>query len=185
MARRHWSEDDAVIVARYKGLVYQLAFKSWYQLPVSVKLWVSPEDLVADAYLYILSHAKYHYKGHRAMKSTFLWTGVSNLFLNFALKHQTKKRFGWQVPLEEMEWLGKKDANIAQHEALDALARTYREASQGCRRGIKQWFGQENTKPRRTEKERQLYEEFRLLAQKNGLTRDDCRELMRCGVWIP
>ncbi len=185
MKKRTWSGSDVVNIEQYKKMVLQLAFKCWRQLPVSVKMWVDPEDLVADAYVYILAWAKFRYKESRAGKSTFLWTGVSNLYLNFALKHQAKKRFGWRIPLEDVQWLGKQDKKIAEKEALDALSRIYSEASKPCRNRIKSWFGQEMVRARRSEKERRVYEEFSLLAKKNGLTRDDCRELMRGGVWIP
>lgn len=185
MIKRTWSGSDMAIIDQYKRMVYQLAFKSWRQLPASVKMWVDPEDLVADAYLYILAWAKFKYKRTRAGKSTFLWTGVSNLYLNFALKHQAKKRFGWRVPLEDIEWFGRKDKKIAEKESLDALSRIYSEASEDCRGRIKKWFGQEPVKTKRSEKERRIYTEFYQLAKKNGLSKDDCRELMRGGVWIP
>jgi hypothetical protein len=185
MAKRTtWNEHDIAVIEQYKKMVYQLAFKSWRQLPVSVRMWVDPEDLVADAYVYILALAKFSYQKNRAGKSTFLWTGISNLFLNFALKHQAKKRFGWHVPLEDVNWLGKQDKKIAEKESLDALSRIYAEASEDCRDRIKKWFGQTAVKTRRSKKERQFYEEFCFLAKKNGLTKEDCRELMRGGVWI-
>lgn len=185
MARRKWNESDVIEIEQYKKMIYKLAFRSWKQLPVSVKMWVDPEDLIADAYLYILACAKYSYKGTRAGKSTFLWTGISNLFLNFALKHQAKKRFGWRVPLEDIEWFGRQDKKIIEREALVALSRIYLEASEDCRDRIKIWFGQETVRAKRSEKEKQIYTEFYVLAKKNGLSRDDCRELMRGGVWIP
>jgi DNA-directed RNA polymerase specialized sigma24 family protein len=185
MAKRTWSETDEVVIEKYKGMIYKLAFKSWRQLPASVKMWVEPEDLVADAYVAILANAKFRYKKTQSSVSTFLWIGISNLFLNFALKHQVKKRLGWRVPLEDIEWFGKSDAKIAEREALDALARTYFEASEDCRARIKKWFGQVPVRAKRSEKEKQFYQEFCRLAKKNGLTKNDCRELMRGGVLIP
>lgn len=185
MTKSSWHGSDESIIKQYRGMVYQLAFKSWRQLPISVKLWVDVDDLVAEAYVYILAWAKFRYKGELAGKTTFLWTGISNLYLNFALKHQARKRFGWRIPLEDINWLGKTDKKIAENEALDALARVYREASENCRKQIKRWFGQEAVRAKRSEKERKIYKEFCGLAKKNGLTKEDCRELMRGGVWIP
>ena len=185
MGKRTRTDEDVAILKQYRGLIYKLAFKSWRQLPASVKMWVEPEDLVADAYLFILASAKFSYKKARAGRSTFLWTGVSNLYLNFALKHQAKKRFGWRIPIEDVQWVGKSDTKIAEKESLDALSRIYFEASEECRRGIKKWFGQEPVRAKRSEKEKRIYGEFYQLAKKNGLSKNDCRELMRGGVWIP
>jgi hypothetical protein len=183
--KRTWSVNDEVLLEQYKGMIYKLAFKSWRLLPASVKIWVEPEDLVADAYLDILAAVKFRYRKDRSSKSTFIWTAISNMYLNFAAKHQASKRFGWRIPLDDVQWLGKKDGKIAEREALDALSKVYYQASEDCRSRIKLWFGQEPIRAKRSEKEKQFYTEFCQLAKRNGLSKDDCRELMRGGVWIP
>jgi len=183
MRTRSEQASDAALLEQYRGMIRQLSWKAWLQLPASVKMWVGPEDMVSDAYVYILSVLKNNrYKKSRASRSTFTWVGVTNLFLNFAASHQTKKRYGWSIPLENIEWMGKPDPEIRNREALDALSRTYREASPDCRHQMQRWFGQEPVKARWSEKEQRIYREFALLAAKNRLTRDDCRELMRAGV---
>ena len=170
---------------KYREMVAKLAWRFWYQLPAATKMWVSPEDLIADAYVYIISQARKSYDKTRASQSTLLWTGVSNLFLNFALKHQMKKRFGWRVELDDKHsWMGARDKGVSRYNSLEALSKVYSEASKECRQRIQLWFGQEPVKIKRSEKERKLYEEFRGLAMKNGLSVDDCRMLMSGGVWI-
>lgn len=185
MVRGPRTELDTTTLEQYKRMIYKLAYRSWRQLPTSVKMWVDPDDLAADAYVYVLSWARFHYNRRKASKSTFLWTGISNLFLNYAIKHQSQKRFGWRLSLEDVFWLGKQDKQIAELEALMALARVYKQASEPCKVRIKKWFGQEKVKVRRAKRELVFYEEFQSLASRNGLTRDACRELMRSGVWIP
>lgn len=185
MERRSSQRIDGSTIEKYKGMIYKLAIKSWRQLPPSVKMWVSVEDLVADAYLDILSWNKSKYKRAKAGQSTFLWCAIGNMYINFAAKHCARKRFGWRLDLEDIRWLGKKDAQIELWEELDSLARTYREASPLCQERIRQWFGQEPVRVKRSEKEKQIYQEFAFLAKKNGLSIGGCRKLMRGGVCVP
>lgn len=174
------------LVNQYRAMAQKLAWQFWRTLPVSTKMWIDHEDLVSEAYLYILSRARETYDATRASRSTFLWTGISNLFLNFALSQQTKKRFGFNVPAEDLDRMGvgKRDKTIERTEAIDALLLTYHEASEDCRRGMRQWFGVEKSKVRRSASAKRNYQEFAQLAAKNRLTPNDCRNLMRGGMCL-
>ena len=186
MVRRLRNEES--ILQRHGGLIRKLALKFWRQLPVSVKMWVDLDDLIIEGQIYVLHQMREHYDRFQARESTFLWVALSNMYLNFALRYQVKKRAGWMVPLEDVTWmLGTQDAVIAQREALDALAKTYKQASKECRAEIIRWFGQEPVRAGRSARALNVYEEFRQLAQRNGLSKEDCRNLMRSGVclWHP
>jgi hypothetical protein len=175
---------DESLLAQYRGLVIKLAWQYWRRLPVSTKMWVEPEDLIEDAYLFILTRHAQTYNNKRAMRSTFLWTGIGNLFLNFALSQQTRKRFGWPVPLEEVETMGRRDDRIQRVESVDAIIRIFNQASPECQVEMRRWFGFERPKVRRSEQGRRIYKEFSELAYQNRVSPDDCRKLMRSGLCL-
>lgn len=135
-----------------------------------------------EAYRAVLENANKKYDG-RAGQTTFIYVGISNLFLNFAISQQTKKRFGWNVPLEDVVlWV--RDRQTERVESVDALLTCYAQASEECRQEMRGWFGQERPKVRRSELGKRIYREFRILADANGLTANDCRQLMRGGLWL-
>lgn len=174
------------LVNQYQNMARKLAWQFWKTLPVSTKMWVDPEDLISDALLYIVDRAPEMYNAKRGRWSTFLTTGISNLFLNFALSQQTKKRFGFNVPAEDLDRLGvgKKDGAIQRCEAIDALLKTYSEASLELRVAMRQWFSVEKHKFRRSATAKRNYQEFAELAEKNKLSPNDCRVLMRGGMCL-
>jgi DNA-directed RNA polymerase specialized sigma24 family protein len=174
------------LIEQYRNLARKLAWQYWKSLPVSTKVWVDVEDLIEDAYLYILSRATDTYDGGRGKWTTFLTTGISNLFLNFAQSQQTKKRFGWMHPLETLDKLGigKRDEGVSRAEAIDALLSTYGQASDPCRGAMRQWFGVERRKVKRSAAAKQIYKEFQVLAERNRLSPNDCRKLMRGGLCL-
>ncbi len=174
------------LIEQYRNLARKLAWQYWKSLPASTKVWVDPEDLIEDAYLYILSRASTAYDVGRGKWTTFLTTGITNLFLNFTLSQQTKKRFGWNHPLETLDQMGigKRDKGVGRLEAIDALLNVYTQASDPCRGAMRQWFGVERRKVKRSAVAKALYREFAILAEQNRLSPNDCRELMRGGLCL-
>jgi hypothetical protein len=180
-------KEQLRVIEQYRGLVMKLAWEYWRRLPVYSKVWIDPDDLIEEAYLFILRKATKTYDKKRASQMTFLWCGIGNLFKNFANAQQTKKRFGWSVSLEELECagMGARDSGIAWVEAYDAAIRTYRQVSPECRCEMKQWFGPERRKVKRSGEALKLYREFYQTAHTNGLTIDDCRQLIQSGgLWL-
>lgn len=182
---REWREGQyEKVIEQYRGLVWKLAWQYWWRLPVQAKCWVDPDDLIEDAYLYVLTTvAKGTYDRRRGGKTTFLWVGVNNLLLNFALSLQAKKRVGWVVSLEELHAVAKADRELGRVEAEEALNRTYRDASVSLKKEMKNWFGPGKPKVRRSKEAKGLQGEFLDLARRNRLTAQDCRELMGTGTW--
>lgn len=176
--------EKQLLLEQHRGMVLKLAWQYWRRLPSYTKIWVDPEDLIEEAYLYILSRAQGSYDRRRAGQSTFLWTGLTNLFLIFAMRQQTKKRFGWSVPLEELQALGKRDTGVGRVETIDAVLKCYQQASEECRQEMQKWFGFERIKVKRSEQAKRVYLEFKILAERNRLSPNDCRQLMRGGLCL-
>jgi hypothetical protein len=173
------------VLEQYRGLVLKLAWEYWKKLPASVKVWVDPDDLIEEAYLYVIRHeAKGDFDPTRARKSTFLWTGISSILMNFALAQQTQKRFGWRVSLDELLFIGRRDREIDKLEARESLRCTFEAASPGLRREMLKWFGQQKPKIPWSKEAMKMYQEFRLLADKYRLSAEDCRQLMRSDLWV-
>lgn len=183
MGRLRQGDRGLEVLEKFKGLVLKLSWQYWKRLPQHTKVWVDPDDLIEDAYLYVLSRAADTYDKEKASRCTFLWVGVNNLLLNFAMSQQTKKRFGWNVPVEELEVIGKPDPSVAGMEARDALNKIYNEASDELKKEMQNWFGP--IRPRlRTKRVHENRREFLALATKHRLTEDDCRHLMGSVVWV-
>ncbi len=178
-------ERDLLVIQRYRGLVLQLAWRYWRTLPAYTKIWVDPDDLIEDAYIYILTRVgKRAWNPQRGAQSTYLWCGINSILLNFTLSQQTKKRFGYRLPLEDIKAMALPDRRLARLEAEDALNRIYREASQELKEQMKRWFGPGSPKHGRPGKVLPLCSEFKSLTTRYRLTADDCRQLMGKGVWI-
>ena len=190
--RKKELERDAHLLEemeKYRGLVLKLSWQYWHKLPIAVKSWVDPQDIIEEVYIYAISRAEDtynnpHYKHKKANKCTFLYTGINNLLLNFAACHQTQKRFGWSIPLEEIEHMGKRDETLSDIEAREALHVIYKQASDELKEYIQAWFGARRPRMKWSLESRQIYREFRDLALQQRLTRDDCSRLLRGGVWV-
>lgn len=172
------------LVEQYRWLVMKLAWQYWRKLPVYTKLWVDPDDLIEEAYLFILTTAIRQYDPKRASRTTFVWVGVNSVLLNFALSQQVKKRFGWSVPLEELRFVCKTDERLLLYESEQALNRVYESASPLLKEEMRLWFGPGKPKYHRSIASRGLQEEFKTLAHTYHLVPDDCRRLFGRGIWL-
>ena len=178
-------ERDLLVIQKYRGLVLELAWRYWRTLPAHTKIWVDPDDLIEDAYIYVLTRVgKRAWNPRRGAQSTYLWCGISSILLNFALSQQTKKRFGYRLPLEDIKAIALPDRRLATLEAEEALNKTYQEASRELKWQMKRWFGPSKPRFGHSDKSFFLYSEFRNLAARHRLTSEDCRRLMGSGVWI-
>lgn len=180
-------ERDLCVIRQYRGLVLELAWRYWKMLPANAKLWLDPDDLIEDAYIYILTRVGNRaWNPKRGSQMTYLWMGISSILQNFSIAQQAKKRFGFIVPLEDIQHVGGLDRKVIQWEAEEALNRVYSEASPKLKDLMKKWFGPE--KPRgtmlRSSKATEMYFEFRGLAEKHRLSPSDCRKMMGAGVWV-
>lgn len=175
------------VIAQYRGLVLKLAWMYWRKLPAAVKVWVDPDDLIEEAYVSVIrDEAKRQWDAKRGRKSTFVWTSLNSMFLNFALAQQTQKRFGWRITLEDLACLGlgEDDKSIATLEAKQAFEKVWWASSSSLRGYEREWFGPEKPRMKWSEETRAAYREFRGLADKYRLSPNDCRQLMRGGMWL-
>lgn len=177
-------ERQLALLAKYRKLVLKLAWEYWKRLPASVRIWVDPEDLIEEAYVYVIRQEARDYDKRRGNPTTFLWTGISNLFLNFAASYQTRKRFGWRVPLEDLWMGGEHDRELKRIEAREALEQVFKEGSPELQKEILEWFGQAGSRVKWSKAAKRLYEEFRRLAKKHGLSPEDFRQLIRSDLWV-
>jgi DNA-directed RNA polymerase specialized sigma24 family protein len=175
---------DEQLLSQYRGMVIKLAWQYWKRLPEMVRVWVDPEDLIEEAYIHVLSRGRSLFDRRRGGQSTFLYIGISHLFLNFAIAQQAKKRFGWAVSVDELRVLGKRDSGLGRVESIDALLRCYQQASEECKGEMRRWFGFSKPKVHRSLYHQRIYQEFRQLAEHNRLSPNDCRVLMRSGMCL-
>jgi DNA-directed RNA polymerase specialized sigma24 family protein len=183
-ARQEKDKQLLAVMEQYRELVLKLSWQYWHKLPMAVKSWVDPQDIIEEVYVYVISRAQETYDESRSSRMTFLWTGINNLLLNFAMSHQTQKRFGWSVPLDDILNMGKHDQGLADIEAKEALHNIYKEATPELKEYIAAWFGARRPRVRWSLEARSVYREFRNLALQQRLTRDDCHRLLRSGVWV-
>lgn len=192
--------DVEWLIEKYGDLAKQLAWRYWRKLPPATKLWVDPEDLISEAYLWFVETMQTKYDPTKACGCTFVYHALNNMLMNFCIRHQQRKRQGITLSLDEAmeamankgapqfnpKYLGKSDGSFRKVEAYDALAKVYQESSRDCKKEIRRWFGQNNReRPRRSVKGLDVNKEFRYRAAMNRLSENDCRELMRSGVCLP
>lgn len=168
-------------ISQYRRMVMKLAWSYWKRLPEATKAWVDPEDLIEEAYIFLLKTAanqhNSNYDKRKSSMSNFTWVGVSNMFLNFTLSQQTAKRYGFSAPLEEAFDYGKRDHEIDYINATQALQRVITQASPELHSEILKWFGPRAPRLKWSFEAKQLYREFYVLAVRNGLNANDCRTL--------
>lgn len=198
---RTMSEQQEVVylIEKYGDLAKKLAWECWKGLPGPTKVWISPEDLISEAYLCFILNIQANYNPMKASACTFIWHSLKNMFVNFQKHHWVKKRNGVTLHIEDILeagdeeesseetflWMGKDDANVAQREALNALALIYWSVTPECRLAMQRWFGQEKTIVLRSAKAKKVYDEFALMAGSTNLQPEECLELMRGGVCLP
>lgn len=171
---------------QHQGLVAKLAWRYWWGLPRAMRCWVDPEDLMEEAFVYLLARGLRRYERQRSMESTFLWTGVQNLFLNYVKSQLVQKRKVELTALEDLELVGKTpgktDCIVLQTDAQEALGSIYAQASPELRQSLRRWFSADFKLMRKGYRFWSTVGEFRELARREGLTIDDCRMLLRSGV---
>jgi hypothetical protein len=178
-------EKDLSVIRQYRGLVLELAWRYWKTLPAHTKMWIDPDDLIEDAYIYILTRVGSRaWNPKRGTRMTYLYCGISSILMNFSMSQQAKKRFGYPVPLEDVYHLGGLDKKMIQWEAEEALNKIYKEASPELKAQMKKWFGPGKPRGQRTVNASQFYFEFRGLAERYRLTPNDCRKMMGAGMWM-
>lgn len=162
----------------------KIAWQYWRTLPASTKMWVDPEDMIAEAVLHVMSFVGRNHNAKRGSVSTFLYCTVNSHMLNFTLAQQNKKRFGWRKDLEDVGHLHVDEKLFDLIEAREALEVVFKKASPDLKDEIRRWFGPDRRAPRWGVNGRALTSEFYRLARIHRLTPSDCRLLLRSGVWV-
>lgn len=180
-------ESSLLLYEQYKRMAMKLAWKYWKQLPVSTKMWVDPEDLIAEAVLHVVTRIGDIYNPRKASMSTFVYCSVGSVLFNFVLAQRNSKRFSWNVSLsdEACPNIPRQDDIFQLVEARQALEKTFMQASPRLRSEICRWFSIEKRSPRYSKEGRRLTSEFAFLAKRNRLSVSDCRLLLRNGIWVP
>lgn len=179
------------VFLQYRDLARKLAWQYWKTLPLAAKMWVDPEDMVAESYLHLMRVVVKNkietrrYKQELSSLTTFVYWTIDHHLLNFAIAQQTGKRFGYRADLEAAAPIHVEEKLFSLFEAKEALEAVYRRASPALKDEIALWFGAERKTPRWGLDGRAMIQEFAGLAQKYRLTQNDCALLLRSGVWCP
>src|SRR5947209_4070813 len=81
----------------YLGMVTKLAWKTWQQLPVHTRTWISIEDMVLDGLRWVEMAGLARWNKKRGGLSTILYVGVSNYYydhylVRFAITKKTREQ---------------------------------------------------------------------------------------------
>jgi hypothetical protein len=190
--RKRKEERTVELLEKYKGIAIKLAWEYWKKLPAATKMWIDPEDMIAEAVCHLVAFVlnerqKTHvgYDKERAGFGTFLYMSTNGHMMNFMIAQLAAKRYGFRADLEEAFGVGVKENRFQLVEALNAFESVYQQASFLLKREISSWFGAGRKAPRRSRVGRELIGEFAFLARKNSLSESDCRLLLKSGVWVP
>lgn len=184
LVKKRWTtKQKQEMLERVRGMVIKLAWESWRMLPPQTKVWVDPDDLVEECYIHILDDILERYDG-RAGYTTFLWWAEKNRLLRWAQRQLTQKRLGITIPLEDAEWVGKKDMGQTKIEAEDALLWVYEMASPQLRVQMRAWFCPQFKLRMRSDEFPEAAKEFRTLSGTSRLFYEDCLKLMQNGFTI-
>jgi hypothetical protein len=183
--RKTKEQRTVELVGQYRGLAMKLAWDYWKRLPAATKMWVDPDDLIAEAICHIVTFVLNDYDKKRASLSTFMYCSTNGHLMNFALAQTAAKRYGFRADLEDAWGVGVKESKFQLVDALNAFEAVYGQASEGLQDEICQWFGVDRKAPRRSAEGKELIREFGHLAYQNRLSESDCRLLLRSGVWVP
>jgi hypothetical protein len=172
---------------QYKRMAMKLAWKYWKMLPLSSKMWIDPEDFIAEAVLHVVGFVRRNHNASRASVSSFLYCTVGSHMFNAVLSQRSAKRFCWRVSLEDESCpaIPYSEKLFQLVETKQALEKVFSQASPGLKTEIGRWFGAERRAPGYSRKTVELIKEFGFLAKRNRLSESDCRLLLRSGVWIP
>lgn len=184
--RKKWTmRQKHQMLEKVKGIVIKLAWESWLQLPRQTKVWVQPDDLIGDCYLYVLQDVLNKYDG-RAGYTTFLWWTIKNHLINLAQRHLAQKRLAITVPL------GNGDSIVDTRptcqdwcDAVNSIAWVYSKASPQLQVQMRAWFCY--SLQRRTGKKvdfQEMAAEFRFLCENSHLHYDDCLMLIKSGFQV-
>lgn len=174
------------LYAQYKRMAMKLAWKYWKQLPTSAKMWIDPEDMIAEAVLHVVTRISDIYNPKKSSMSTFVYTSVGSVLFNFVLAQRNSKRFGWNISIEDEACpvLMKRDEVFQLVEAKMSLEKIFVQASPKLRSEIGRWFSTERLAPRYSKESKRVIMEFAFLAKRHQLTPSDCRLLLRSGIWM-
>jgi hypothetical protein len=172
-----------------KGLIAKKAIESWRKLPPKTRCYIEIEDMIQDG-LFVTSKflAKGKFDPKKGKLTTILWPKLENFYRRCAETLNANKRFDANDTMIEDMLLVGKDISNPEEEAETrehirrAFLEAYFEASENVRESMRRWFLQiDATKVHvHSVRFRRDKVEFKKLADKHGLNKDDCRKLMNC-----
>lgn len=180
------TDDDLNTI---KGLIAKKAIESWRKLPPKTRCRIEIDDMIQDGCWRISSFlASGNYNAKRSKLTTVVWIKLDAYYKRCAELLNAQKRFDANdVMIEDMLAIGQDVSNP--EEAIEtrehvrrAFLEAYTEASEHLRESMRRWFLQMDTTKIHTHGSRFIRDksEFRKLAAKYNLDKDDCRKLMNC-----
>jgi hypothetical protein len=129
------------------GIIAGRALHYWRCLPMGVKCWYEPEDMIAELVTEVLRAAP-RYDATRALPSTFVYR-VADSKAQIILQHyHCAKYTGVEIPVEEQPNLKTADNAVRLRESRNAVERVIQYASPKLRNWLTGWLTQSNTSRR-------------------------------------
>lgn len=85
---RNYTEGQKEVLKTYSNMVRQKAWTYWRKLPLTVKSWIDPEDLIEDGLRWATTRGYDRWSVRKGGNfGTFLWHGLENFFNERYVSH--------------------------------------------------------------------------------------------------